>query len=234
MLEQRMKELARRLGIEISRYRPLAARLASRLSEAELSLVIDVGASRGQYATELRQHGYRGDIVSFEPVEEAFEHLAAAAALDNGWTCHRVALGAVRGEGRINVASNLASSSLLAMELDHRSGAPSVSVIRVEAIPVTRLDDVLADDRPCLLKLDVQGYEDRVLDGAPETLARAELLQCELSVAELYTGQARVRALIDRFDDSDFELVDLDPFFYDRADGRVLSLDALFARRPSR
>jgi hypothetical protein len=81
-----------------------------------------------------------------------------------------------------------------------------------------------------MLKLDVQGYEDRVLDGAPDTLARAQLLQCELSIAQLYSGQAPFRALIDRLDDAGFGLVDLDPFFYDRTDGRVLSLDALFAR----
>ncbi len=93
---------------------------------------------------------------------------------------------------------------------------------------------MLDDDRPCLLKLDVQGYEDRVLDGAPATLARAVLLECELCIAELYAGQAPFRALIDRLDDAGLVLVDLDPFFFDRADGRVLSLDALFARRPPR
>jgi hypothetical protein len=120
------------------------------------------------------------------------------------------------------------------MEDDHRSAAPTVSVTGHETVPVARLDDVLDDDRPCLLKLDVQGYEDRVLDGAPSTLARAVLLQCEISIAELYTGQAAFRALIDRLDDGGFEFVDLDPFFYDRADGRVLSIDALFARAPQR
>jgi len=107
-------------------------------------------------------------------------------------------------------------------------------MVGVETVPIARLDDVLDDDRPCLLKLDVQGYEDRVLDGAPVTLGRARLLQCELSIAELYAGQAPFRTLIDRLDDAGFGLVDLDPFFYDRTDGRVLALDALFARRSAR
>src|SRR5439155_27146309 len=124
-------------------------------------LVVDVGANRGQYATDLRQHGYRGKIVSFEPLEEAFAQLAAAAARDVDWTCHRMALGVAAGEAQINVASNLESSSLLEMEVGHRAGAPEVSMVSVETVPVSRLDDVLDDDRPCLLKLDVQGYEDR-------------------------------------------------------------------------
>lgn len=231
MLVQRTKEFGRRLGLEISHYRPLAARVVKRLNDG-VPLVIDVGANRGQYASELRRHGYRGEIVSFEPLAEAFEDLAAAAAGDPQWTCHRTALGAVAEEASIHVASNLASSSLLEMEDGLRSGAPWISVTGVETVRVARLDDVLANEGPCMLKLDVQGYEDRVLDGAPTTLARASLLQCELSLAELYSGQARFRALIDRLDDAGLEFVDLEPFFHDRA-GRVLQIDALFARRPT-
>ena len=230
MLKQRTKDLARRFGVEIAHYRPLAARVVARLNDAGVALVIDVGASRGEYAVKLRRHGYCGDIVSFEPVQEAFQQLASAAAGDAGWTCHRVALGAVAGEAPIHVASNLASSSLLEMEDDHRSAAPWVSVTGVETVRVARLDDVLPDDRPCLLKLDVQGYEDRVLDGAPSTLERAVLVQCELSIAKLYANQASLRWLIDRLDDAGFAFVDLDPFFHDRADGRVIQVDALFAR----
>jgi FkbM family methyltransferase len=231
VLARRTKELARRLGLEISHYRPFAARVVGRLTDGEVSLVIDVGANRGQYATELRRHGYRGRIVSFEPVEEAFEQLASAAADDTGWTCHRAALGAVAEEAPIHVASNLASSSLLEMGVGHRAAAPSVSVVGVETVRVVRLDDVLDDDRPCLLKLDVQGYEDRVLDGAPSALARALLFQCELCTGNLYSGQAPVRDIVDRLDDAGFELIDLDPIFWDGADGRVLAVDALFARR---
>jgi FkbM family methyltransferase len=231
VLAHRTKELAHRLGIEIAHYRPFAARVVGRLNEEAIPMVIDVGASVGQYATKLRKHGYRGDIVSFEPVQQAFAGLTAAAAGDDRWTCHRIALGAAAEEAQINVASNLGSSSLLEMEIGHRSAAPWVSVIGSESVRVARLDDVLDDDRPCLLKLDVQGYEDRVLDGAPSTLARTVLLQSEISIEELYAGQVRFRALIDWLDDSGFELVDVDPCFYDRADGRVLAVDALFARR---
>lgn len=230
MLAKRTKEFARRLGVEISHYRPLAARVVARLADAEVPMVIDVGANRGQYATELRGHGYLGDIVSFEPVEEAFQHLASAAAGDTGWTCHRMALGAVADEAPIHVASNLASSSLLEMAGGHRSGAPSVSIVGLETVRVARLDEVLDDERPCLLKLDVQGYEDRVLDGAPTTLRQAVLLQCELCTGDLYSSQAAVHVVMDRLGDLGFELVDLEPVFRDAADGRVLAVDALFAR----
>lgn len=228
MLVRHIKQFAHRMGFEISRYQPLAARVVARL--ADVPVVVDIGANRGQYATELRQQGYRGQIVSFEPLEEAFAELAAAAARDERWTCHRMALGASGGEGRVNVASNLASSSLLEMAAAHRAGAPSVSITGIERVRVARLDDVFVDDRSCLLKLDVQGYEGHVLDGATETLARAVLIECELCTAELYAGQASPRELVDRLGDLGFELVDLEPVFRDRETGRVLALDAVFAR----
>jgi FkbM family methyltransferase len=227
-VKQSVKNLTRRFGLEVSHYRPFTARVVSRLEG--VPLVLDVGASRGQYALDLREHGYRGDIVSFEPVTAAFTDLAAAAAADPAWTCHRVAAGAAAGEAEMYVASNLASSSLLTMGDPHKAAAPEVGVTGGERVPVARLDDLVDDDRPCLLKLDVQGFEDRVLDGAPATLARAVLVQCEMSLEELYEGQAQFRPLIDRLDAAGFSLVDLDPFFYDRTDGRVLSIDGLFAR----
>ena len=72
MLKQRTKDLARRFGVEISYYRPFTARVVARLNASGIPLVIDVGACRGEFATELRQRGYHGDIASFEPVAEAF------------------------------------------------------------------------------------------------------------------------------------------------------------------
>ena len=81
-----------------------------------------------------------------------------------------------------------------------------------------------------MLKLDVQGYEARVLEGCGEILSRVEQLECELSLAGLYDGQAELSEMVALLDGLGFEMVDLDPCFHDRRDGRVLSFDALFAR----
>jgi hypothetical protein len=83
---------------------------------------------------------------------------------------------------------------------------------------------------PVLLKLDVQGYEDHVLSGARDLLAEAALLECELSLAHLYDDQATFAAMVARMDGLGFALVDVDPFFCDLDDGRVLALDGLFRR----
>ena len=71
-----------------------SAHLASLLNLLRVDCVLDVGANIGQYHEFLRVHvGYEGHIVSFEPIAEMYEGLQAAAAQDDKWTVHRLALG---------------------------------------------------------------------------------------------------------------------------------------------
>lgn len=81
-----------------------------------------------------------------------------------------------------------------------------------------------------MLTLDVQGYEARVLAGAERLLEHTALVECELSLAQLYERQAPFASMVGLLDRLGFALVDLDPFFYDLRDGRVLALDGLFVR----
>jgi len=223
-----VKRVGRAVGLEISRYRPFAARRAERLREFAIETVLDVGANTGQYALELRRHGYRGRIVSFEPLTEAFHALERTSALDPLWDCHQLALGAEDDERELRVAGNLASSSLLEMTDAMRARIPEVGS---QLVPVRRLAglDLQLSGR-LMLKLDVQGYEAKVLDGCGCVLDRVQQAECELSLAPLYLEQGKHADMVARFDRLGFEMVDLDPCFHDPTDGRVLSFDALFAR----
>jgi FkbM family methyltransferase len=226
-----LKMLGRRAGVEISRYRAHDARRLARLREFGVRLVIDAGANRGQYARALRKGGYGGLIVSFEPLSDAFAELESSLSADPRWTGHRLALGEGESEQVIHVASSDASSSLLLMTDELAAAIPGIGYTRTERIIVRALDDVaLPVERPALLKMDVQGYEDRVLRGAARTLQRVALIEAELSLANLYEEQPSFSAMIAFLHELGFEIVDLDPFFYARPDGRVLSVDATFAR----
>lgn len=107
-------------------------------------LVLDVGANTGQYAARLRELGYGGKILSFEPLPDAHAQLLARAAADPLWEVHpRCALGAAAGTGALNVAGNSVSSSLLPMLDLHAAAAPrSIYIGQVET-PVTTLDALL-------------------------------------------------------------------------------------------
>jgi FkbM family methyltransferase len=226
-----IKELGRRSGLEISHYRPLGRRRAKWLDLERIATVLDVGANLGQYARELRAFGYEGAILSFEPITSVFSELERAASADPNWWCHNIAIGDTDGEATINIASNQASSSFLPMLDGHTSGAPDVYYQATQLVAVRRLDSLALDVRsPTWLKLDIQGYEDRALAGAEQTLKGVAVVEAELSPAALYGGQATFHDVITGLHSSGFGLVDLEPSFRDRVDGRVLSVDAVFAR----
>jgi len=230
-LNQFMKLVGRRAGIEISRYRPYAARRMQLLRENRIATVIDVGANTGGYGSELRAFGYTGRIVSLEPLASPFAELVRRAEPDPNWQCLNIAAGERDDKSIINIASESASSSLLPMRAEHGLGAPATFYTGQESICLRRLDSLdLALTSPTMLKVDTQGYEEQVVTGAPMTLSKVALLECELSLAYLYDGQPGFRSMIDLAAEFGFELIDIDPFFRDRATGRVLSMDAIFVR----
>lgn len=196
-----------------------------------VDVVLDVGAARGGYARELREFGYRGRIVSFEPIAAAYADLAAAAAGDPHWTCVNAALGSVAGRQTINIASNSDSSSLLPMGEAHTSAAPHVGYVGTEEIEVKRLDDVAPEHlgTRTFLKIDTQGFEKEVLAGGPDTLKTCVGLQLELSFVPLYSGGMLVDEAISLAYAEGFRMVAVAQGFTNPR-GDMLQADAVFFR----
>jgi FkbM family methyltransferase len=197
--------------------------------------VLDVGANVGQFATELRNRGFHGRIVSFEPLPAEHAQLTAAAAADPDWeVAPRAALGAQAGTVAIHVSGNSISSSLLAMEPAHLRAAPESQYLSTVETPLVRLDThalpYLQPQSRCLLKIDVQGYEDRVLAGASGMLDHVEGIYLELSLVPLYEGQLLFDAMRRDIEALGFDLWGLWPGFTDPASGRVLQVNGCFFR----
>jgi FkbM family methyltransferase len=223
-----------RAGWEIRPTTGDAAERRARLLAAErINLVLDVGANVGQYAMRLRSSGYGERIVSFEPYATAYRQLKRSASRDPLWEAHRLALSNYEGEGKLNVAGNSFSSSLLAMSSRHLESAPESAYVDSERVSVVRLDslwdDLVAGAR-AWIKLDVQGYEMQVLQGAGERLDEARVVETELSLTSLYEGAAPWRTLVDWLEDREFSLVGVEPGFEDPRSGRMLQFDGVFVR----
>lgn len=235
-----INNILRKFGFEVHRYVPFAPtkeaqQVASSLRKFEIDLILDVGANVGQFALELRQCGYADKIVSFEPLTQAHAELLQASAGDALWEVYpRCALGDHDGEVEINIAGNSQSSSILPMLESHRSAAPESAYQGKETVPIKTLDYVagqyLENARAAFLKIDTQGFEWQVLDGAREILPHIKGILVELSLVPLYEGQHLWREVIDRLEAEGFTLWAFKPVFSDRASGRTLQVDGIFYR----
>ncbi|MFH2069168.1 MAG: FkbM family methyltransferase [Candidatus Omnitrophota bacterium] len=238
-----MKSFIRRLirffGFELRRYNPVSSescRLMRMLSAHKVNLVLDVGANTGQFGRFLRDAGYGGRIVSFEPLCAAWEQLSEAARKDSRWeVAPRAAIGSENGEIEIHVAGNKESSSVLKMLDSHANNAPESRYVGSERVSLRRLDslapDYLSPDSVVFLKIDAQGYEDRILQGATGLLGRIAGMQLELSLVQLYEGQRLFDDLLAEVKERGFNLWSIRPVFIEQNSGRLLQVDATLFRR---
>jgi FkbM family methyltransferase len=229
-----VKRLARRAGVELRRFNAanvLDAQRVALMQRHAIELAVDGGANTGQWASLVRSCGYRGSIVSFEPVPAAYAKLAARAARDPRWEARPVALDAVDGESEIHVAGNVASSSLLEMADEHVRAAPESAYVASERVAVRRLDGCeLPPARELMLKLDVQGAELRALQGAEGILDRVRLIELELSLRELYVGGPLWPEVSAWVEERGYRLAGVEPGLVDLETAELLQVNGLFLR----
>jgi FkbM family methyltransferase len=230
----RLQSLFHRLGLHIGRRRyTLEGAREAMLRNGEVDLVIDVGAHQGEYGSSLRAAGYRGEILSFEPVAEHFQQLLATSAGDESWRCLNQAGGAKAETTTINVSANDGhSSSLLGMTGVHERAAPGSHFERTQTIEVVAVDEALreraASPRAAYLKADTQGYEHEVLAGAGETLQHCLAVELELSLTPIYEGQLLLGEMIELMREKGFRPTHLEPEFVDPGSGELLCVNGLF------
>lgn len=236
-LLHRARRLAQAIGVDVRRFPqgdPAYLR-AQLILHHRVDQLFDVGASDGRYGEELRRFGYRGRIVSFEPLRDSYGVLSKRVAADPLWTALPYALGSYAGEVVVNVAGNAgASSSILPMLERHRVTTPEAAYVASEKVQQHALDGLWRDfagpDDRTFLKIDVQGYERRVLDGAVDFLHHTVGLQLELSLVPLYEEAMLYREALDLMESLGFALMSLDAGFTDRATGQTLQADGVFFR----
>ena len=232
-----IRRMVRKFGADIEWRRPT---LVDLLALHDVDTVLDVGANVGQFARRLRAWGYRGRIISFEPLRGPFERLRQAAARDPRWQAVNVALGDEDTSGRINVSEATVFSSMLAARPVLRQIWNSAATVRVEEVTIRRLDSILPELestrqpwRAPFLKIDTQGFERHVLHGAVRSLPRMLGVQLEASLTPLYEDEASFGDMLRLLERAGFDLARTEPVAHDPSTGAALQLDCVFLARPS-
>jgi FkbM family methyltransferase len=203
------------------------------LSEG-IDLVVDVGAHHGDYVMELRDSGYTGRVISFEPLSQSFEILQRRAQKDGNWLCIQSALGAEVSKSDIFISGRITSSSLLRMGKNHLDAAPDSAVVSKEIVDVKPLEfflgDIIQPRERIFLKVDVQGYEMHVLRGANKLMKQIMAMEIELSFVPLYKDAPGFHDVLEYLEKQNYILLSLKNVLNDPNSGRLLQVDGLFRK----
>ena len=207
------------------------------LKNLPIHSIIDVGANEGQFAKEISQVFHDAHVYCFEPASEPYEKLRAWSATQNGTVdSYNYALGDT--EGTIDMfhhTEHSPSSSILKTTEACEKLYPFTSQQNLIQIKLTTLDNMTLNHlgpiaSKILIKLDVQGYEDRVIRGGIETFRKASACILEISLDNLYEKQASFKDIVILLDDIGYRYAGNIQQMYAQ-DGHVIFIDALFLNR---
>lgn len=233
-----LQRLARRCGYDLvprKKAKAPNAQLVAVLNHHRIDTVLDVGANVGQYGQRLRDWGYAGRIISFEPQTSAHEHLKTQSAPDPRWeVAPRMAIGDRDGEVDIQVSAETDMSSILPQNALLQKISPTSAIRATERVPIRRLDSIFSDyvngEGRAFLKIDTQGFEPEVLDGSEALLPRLVGIQLEMSLVPLYQGERDYLTMIQRLAASGFTLQLVLAGYFERKLARMVEIDGVFMR----
>jgi FkbM family methyltransferase len=235
-----IRRIMRALGFDVIRY-PIGEWVYLRelfrpmFNSLRINLVLDVGANCGAYGTFLRKIGYTGEIVSFEPVSSTFAALKQTCAGDPHWRACSFALGNQDAQLPIRVAQGTDFSSFLKPNAFGSEQFPQSASTRTEIVWVRRLDSVLGEyvggipEPRIFLKIDAQGYDLQVLEGAAGCLNCILAMQTEISVLPIYEGAPDYHTALGQMKRFGFDIAGLFPVSQDQA-FRVIEFDCVMVR----
>lgn len=154
--------------------------------------LIDIGANDGAYGAFIAKALRIPSAYFFEPQSACQADLRRVASALRRAEVFQLALGDHDGEAEFLETDYGPSSSLLPPDAQALGEFPQNAVKRRVKVSLRRLDDVLAGEAledDVILKIDVQGLEDKVILGGRQVFGRARVVLAEMSFVPLYAGQ---------------------------------------------
>ena len=243
-MKKGIKKLLNTVGVQVSftkNLKPIKIidedllRRVKIINTFQVDVLLDVGANNGNYATTMRNVGFSKKIISFEPQKKAFDELQKISEGDNLWQVNHFALGNEDGNSVINIAGNSLSSSILEMLPKHSDTAPESIYVEKENITIKKLDtifnSIVSANDIVMLKIDTQGFEKNVLDGAENALKNISIIQLEMSIVPLYKNEILMLDMIKHLDEIGFQLFSIENGFSDPSTGQLLQADGVFVNK---
>lgn len=203
------------------------------LANENIKTILDIGANTGQFASRIQKILPDVKIYSFEPLASCLEELKQNMKDVQNFQCFNYALGNENGKHIIYHNEFSDSSSLLPMEQIHKDAFPFAKNAKEEMIEIRRLDDIadslkLTDN--LLIKIDVQGFEDKVIAGGQITIRKAKILIVETCFEPLYEGQLLFDEIYSLIKEMGFTYKGAEESFRNPLNGKILYCDSVFVK----
>ena len=195
--------------------------LLKKLSKSNnLNYIFDIGANKGDYSILSRQISSEAKIYAFEPVYDTFKYLVSNTK-NKGIIAHNFAFGNKVGVSTINLYEKDTLSSMISFQNDYLKKDFKSIEIYVKT-GNSFLNDNLEIYEISLLKIDTEGFENKVLNGFNKFFRKINVIQFEYGLANLSSKYF----LFDYFKDysSQFKIGKLYPngvIFYDEYEVRL-------------
>lgn len=161
------------------------------IAASGIQTVLDIGAHLGEFSHKIRKVLPNAQIYAFEPLEEPFQKLKSRFSLDLNFHPLNYGLGDENIQIEIQHNEYAASSSILEMNDLHKKTFPFAVQQKSEKIQIKRLSNAIEEIDvvyPLLLKMDVQGFEDKVISGGADVISKAKIIIVEVSFEQLYNN----------------------------------------------
>lgn len=205
------------------------------LKNKNIKTVFDIGASDGGFAREIRELLPTAKIYSFEALPEIYEKLESNFIDDALFQSYNIALSNYNGQTSFFRCESSGSSSILEMDELHKTAYPGTKNNEKINIMCSTLDDFIANeniviDKNVLIKIDVQGAEKLVLEGAENLLSKSELIFSEINFNSVYKGNVLFNDLASFLEEKGFKIEGIKNVSQSLVDGTFLQADAFFSK----
>ncbi|MEO6452923.1 MAG: FkbM family methyltransferase [Ginsengibacter sp.] len=196
------------------------------------NIIIDVGAARGYVSGLFAKYLPETKIYAFEPIKASFGELVIVSKKFSNIIPVNKAMGAAKYLQQINVANRITASSLFELnpQNDDNFITQNINLVNKEEIEVSTIDDEIpANIKVNLIKLDVQGYEIEALKGAINTLKRTYIVLVEVSNHNYYLNGAKYYEIDTFLRTQNFELLSFIPSLRDK--NKILEWDCIYINK---
>ena len=167
---------------------------------------IDVGANRGQFSLLVNSLFPKMNILAFEPIRSEYEIYKKIFNNEKNVKCFNVGLGNKIETKQLYLTKSKDSSSFFKPSKIQNNLFRNTNVVSTETVKIKKLSSFLPKlKKPIFLKIDVQGYELKVLKGAD--LNQIQYIYLEGSYVRLYENQPLIKDIVKYVSYRNFKLI---------------------------